>query len=52
MLLPQGQGGIQPIPTEMLQMDPATTQLENPFYPMAVPQSYETMSGQPMEMEG
>lgn len=52
MVLPQGQGGNQSLSTEMLQMDPTAVQLENPYYPMAVPPSYETMSEQPMEIEG
>ena len=52
MLLPQGQGGMQPVPSEMHQIDPTSMQLENPYYPMAVPPSFESMSGQPMEMEG
>ncbi|KAK6642126.1 hypothetical protein RUM44_013849 [Polyplax serrata] len=52
MMLQQGQGGSQSLSTEMLQMDPAAVQLENPYYPMAVPPSFESVPEQPMEIEG
>ena len=50
--LSQGQGGNQSLSTEILQMDPSAVQLDNPYYPMAVPPSFETMPEQPMEIEG
>ncbi|KAL0266393.1 UNVERIFIED_CONTAM: hypothetical protein PYX00_008947 [Menopon gallinae] len=51
MLLPQTQGDAQQIPSEMLQMDAATTHLENPYYPLAIPPSYEALGDQSLRID-